>query len=186
MMLQNVCQDNSPSKDDSIPMNPVLEKECAIALRQGVETAVKRMKKFPTKFPIKREMPKNTKKRKADDAGFTAWERPPDVTPTGDPKGVKKVDKEVKLRTGFETERDLLTFIIIACNGDFDTIKKTHSVLTWYEEWFFYFEMMYGLTIQTWGVAESEKHGFGIDAQTLRKVFDEKMELVAWPGCLIA
>ena len=46
MMVQNICQDNSPSKDDSIPMNPVLEKECAIALRQGVETAVQHIERF--------------------------------------------------------------------------------------------------------------------------------------------
>ena len=51
-------------------------------------------------------------------------------------------DRRIKRKTGFDTEEDLLSFIFIACNGDIERIKgKTKgSTLTWYEDWFCFFE----------------------------------------------
>ena len=83
------------------------------------------------------------KKRKAEN-GENVLKRKPDVILHLNGDG----DKEVKRRTGFETELDLLSMIVVLCNGDFERMKKTSSVLTWYEEFFFFFEMLYG-KIQT-------------------------------------
>ena len=61
----------------------------------------------------------------------------PDVVPLGKKKGTRLTNKEVKRRTGFATERELLAFIIIVCDGDLNVIKKICSTLTWFEECFF-------------------------------------------------
>ena len=50
-------------------------------------------------------------------------------------------DDEVKWQTGFANEKLLVSFIFIVNNGAIQYIKKNAvSVLTWYKEWFFYFE----------------------------------------------
>ena len=59
-------------------------------------------------------------------------------------------------------------------------------MLTWYEEWFFFLEMIPGKTLRSWGEAESRKSGFGVNNKSLWKVFDKKMLLVLecrerWP-----
>ena len=94
-------------------------------------------------------------------------------------------DKEVRRRTRFRSERELLLFIFIICNGQFDIIGDTCSAMSWYEECFFYFEMIYRRTIRRWIDAASEKE-YGLDEKYLRKVFDDKVKRVnacgeSWP-----
>ena len=54
----------------------------------------------------------------------------------------KQHDLFIKRKTGFDSEKDLLMFIMIVCNGDMDySLNRTeNSTLTWFEEWFVYFE----------------------------------------------
>ena len=53
-------------------------------------------------------------------------------------------DDEIKQRTGFQSEIAMLSFALITCNGNFDLLKQTNSILIWYEEWFLYFEINMG------------------------------------------
>ena len=64
---------------------------------------------------------------------------PPIVTP-------QEEDDEVQRRTGFPTQKHLLTYIFILCNGDIDIIIDCPTVLTWYEKWFAHFEYKWGRT----------------------------------------
>lgn len=47
-------------------------------------------------------------------------------------------------KVGFDNEEDMLAYIILVCNGDFDVMIKTESRLLWYKEWFFYFDSVWG------------------------------------------
>ena len=55
-------------------------------------------------------------------------------------------NSEVKRRTGFCDVSTLLAYVIVVCNGDFDRIRKKRTSLTWFEEWFLYFEWKYHIT----------------------------------------
>ena len=97
-------------------------------------------------------------------------------------------DKEIKRRTGFRNEKDMLVYIFIICNGNMKKLVHTSSALTWYEEWFFFFEMKYGRTCRRWEDAASEEK-YGIGVEYLRKLFNEKLiqELTcrnSWPKYL--
>ena len=60
-------------------------------------------------------------------------------------------DSDVYHRTGFVDKKAMLVFIVIVHNGDIQSIANSKtSTLTWFEEWFFYFEMMHGKTIMRW------------------------------------
>ena len=78
-------------------------------------------------------------------------------------------DAEIKRRTNFKSEKELLAYIIIVCNGDWEIMTKSYSgILTWYEKWFFFFEFCWGRTITRWIDAASYKN-YGISAPFLRK-----------------
>ena len=57
---------------------------------------------------------------------------------------------DVKHRTGFRSESMLLAFVFLVCEGDADLIRRRSTPLTWYEEWFFFAEMMYGRSFVKW------------------------------------
>jgi hypothetical protein len=64
--------------------------------------------------------------------------------------------------------------------------RTSCSTLTWYEEWFFYFEKMWGRTLTCWIDAEDKEDGYGICAKTLQRVLDNKLAQVeccraSWP-----
>ena len=63
-------------------------------------------------------------------------------------------DEEVKRRTGFQSLKHLLAFIILICNGDHNKMIRKTLKLTWLEEWFFIFEYMWGRTIIRWWDSE--------------------------------
>jgi hypothetical protein len=91
----------------------------------------------------------------------------------------------IKERTGFVSDIALINFIIVVCNGDFDVIKSIQSKLTWYEEWFFYFEAIWGRSHTRWDGQLAERFGV-VKKETLYKIFDAKACLVlrcrsSWP-----
>jgi hypothetical protein len=56
---------------------------------------------------------------------------------------------QVRARTGFKDVGCLLAFVLVLCDGDIDRMTKRVSNMTWYEEWFLGFEMLFGKTTPT-------------------------------------
>jgi hypothetical protein len=46
----------------------------------------------------------------------------------------------VKARTGFVSMFSLLSFVVVVCNGDVVQMMKKESSMTWFEEWFLFFQ----------------------------------------------
>jgi hypothetical protein len=92
--------------------------------------------------------------------------------------------KEVKRRTGFEDIASLLAFVTVVCDGDFEVMKKCVSIdLTWLEEWFLYFERIWGRSAMRF--VDLARH-FDISTDHARNVFRPKLRLVIeardrWP-----
>lgn len=57
------------------------------------------------------------------------------------------VPKQVKRRTGFRDLKLLLSYVAVICGGDLTKMTRTNSVLTWLEEWFLCFELLWGRTL---------------------------------------
>ena len=94
-----------------------------------------------------------------------------------------QTDSEIHRRTGFFSEKQMLAFIVIVCNGDIETIARTNTTLTWYEEWFFYFEWMSHKSVSRWIDAEAV---WNKCHKRLNVVFLEKLKIVRkcqelWP-----
>jgi hypothetical protein len=84
------------------------------------------------------------------------------------------VPREVHRRTGFRDLGSLLSYAAVLCGGDLVQLTRTDSVMTWLEEWVFFFEMMYGrATIRIGDYAKAYK----ISVKPLRKVFRNKLKL---------
>ena len=121
-------QDWEKSLDSSqVPINPTVERAAGLDTSTSTPLPSGRNKAF------KKEI--TSKKHPQPDHSKDA----PVVTP-------QLSDKEVKRRTGFNTQEDLLTYIFVVCNGDVDKITKGETVLTWYEKWFCHFEYKWGRT----------------------------------------
>ena len=56
--------------------------------------------------------------------------------------------EEVKRRTNFLDESQLLLCVFIVCNGNIDAVTSVSSPMTWYEECFFVFEFLWGRTLE--------------------------------------
>ena len=56
-------------------------------------------------------------------------------------------DSEVKRRTGFPSEKTMLAYIVVVCDGNVDKIKEKQTPLTWYEEWFMAFEYVWNRSV---------------------------------------
>jgi hypothetical protein len=92
-------------------------------------------------------------------------------------------DFRVHMQTGFPSLLALLSFIAIVCDGDIDTVTKSETELTWLEEWYLYFEVLYGKTIGRW-VDAADK--YKSSDRTLRTIYDRKLKHVLdarniWP-----
>jgi DDE superfamily endonuclease len=72
----------------------------------------------------------------------------------------------------------------VLCGGDIDEIKQTTTTtLTWLEEWYVFFEVIYGKSICRWVDGE---YKYKINHQTIRYIYDKKLKHVlrvrkAWP-----
>jgi len=85
--------------------------------------------------------------------------------------------------TGFCDVQCFLYFVAIVIGGDIDSMTNTCSYLSWLEEWFFFFEMMYGYTGIRW---EDHARNYKISKSILQRVFQQKLALVmivkrTWP-----
>jgi len=86
-------------------------------------------------------------------------------------------------RTGFSDINELLCFAAVVCCGDLLVLTRTTSFMTWLEEWFFYFEMVYGHSMNQW-VDFSFKYQMA--TKVLCQVYRTKLALVlkaqnCWP-----
>ena len=92
-------------------------------------------------------------------------------------------EKQIKSQTAFESLTTLITYILIICNGNIALMTKTNSKLTWYEEWYFFFEKSYSRSITRWIEYEDK---YKRSNTILRKIYDEKMRITIncrqrWP-----
>jgi len=83
-------------------------------------------------------------------------------------------NSEVKRRTGFCDVSTLLAYVIVVCNGDFDRIRKKRTSLTWFEEWFLYFEWKYHATNLR---QQDMEAAWGIDKRFINQAKDCKAAL---------
>ena len=90
----------------------------------------------------------------------------------------KKHDRNIKRKTGFKDERQLLAYVAVICNADIKEIEKRTSVLTWYEEWVMFFEFKWGRTFTRWEDICDEDDGYGIDKKAARLIFDTKEDAI--------
>jgi hypothetical protein len=60
-------------------------------------------------------------------------------------------DTLIKIQTGFPSLLSLLGFIAVVCEGEIKTItRQSTSTLTFFEEWYMFFEVVYGRTLSRW------------------------------------
>ena len=90
----------------------------------------------------------------------------------------------VKCETGFTSVTHLLSYVSIICNGDISKILAPTTNLTWFEEWYLFFELLWGRTLTRWCDAEGK---YDVHRHTLRTdVFDVKLIMLmstraSWP-----
>jgi hypothetical protein len=90
---------------------------------------------------------------------------------------------QVSRQTGFKSLQQLLAAIAVFSNGDLEMMETRSSALTWFEEWYFYFEMVWGRSLLRWSDAEDK---YKKSVKSLRDVFDSKLKQVirarnSWP-----
>jgi DDE superfamily endonuclease len=81
----------------------------------------------------------------------------------------------IKTTTGFSSLAAMMGFIVIACNGEYETMKSTCTQLTWLEEWLVYFECLWGKSSQRWVDLQFK---YKASPRRLRKIFDRKTAIV--------
>ena len=167
MVMQQVVECNS-IEESPVPINPV------VARIAGIVTPT------PKVPPRKRKFSSNDTSTGALDKSREKLTRTADLPPSVLPN-IKA--SEVKRRTGFENVSAMLAYIVVVTNGNFDLIRERRSSLTWFEEWFRYFEWCYGEVCRRQIDRESE---WGIGTRQIRAVIDLKAAievgaLQSWP-----
>ena len=85
-------------------------------------------------------------------------------------------DGEVKRRTNWENETSMIQYIMVICNGDFYKMEQKVSTLTWFEEWFLFFEVIWGRTLLRW---EDVKGVYQLGNKDIAiKILDSKLKKV--------
>lgn len=103
---------------------------------------------------------------------------------TGTIRSFDMTDAEIKSRTGFESKKLMLAFMGIVCNGCVKTMVQTTSkTLTFYEEWFLTFEMIWG---RSWINQVSLVQEFHLNAERKNDIVDAKIGQIlkcrnSWP-----
>ena len=95
----------------------------------------------------------------------------------------KLTDNDVKDQTGFESKATLLCFIIIICNANIDLITTRTYKLSWFEEWYMFFEKIYSRSIKRW---TDYKRKYKRCESVLQIIFSNKLKIVIearkrWP-----
>jgi hypothetical protein len=170
MAVQQMAEVGARERTVLLPINP------SVARAAGIQFDSRRSP--PNKAPDKRFFHGTARSNKWNKPKTLAANKPPKVAP-----GVS--DDEVKRRTGFPTEGAMLSYIFLVCNGDVELVQQRHSSLTWYEEWFFHFELEWGRTLTRWVDAAAECN-VGIHHNYLLDIHRHKLYLArrtrdSWP-----
>ena len=93
-------------------------------------------------------------------------------------------DDEVKRRTGFPNEMTMLSYSIVACDGNVDIIKRRQTSLTWYEEWFLMFEYVWNRSLTR--LEDVQKTFSDLRREDVLEVIDAKLTICrasrdSWP-----
>ena len=77
----------------------------------------------------------------------------------------------------------MIAYIVTICNGDFTRIKQRKSSMTWFEQWFYYFEFKYGHTnIRQIDMEKAwEMHHFALNQIKDCKLALDAAGLESWP-----
>ena len=87
-------------------------------------------------------------------------------------------NKDIKAATNFQSENEMMAYIIIVCNGDWEQMKESVTgIMTWFEEWYFYFEFIWGRILITWNVVTMKKV-YGMKELYLRITFGSKLRMM--------
>jgi hypothetical protein len=86
-------------------------------------------------------------------------------------------DNIIHLNTGFPSVSAMLCYIIIINKGNTEDIinQKTTNKMTWFEEYLFFFECLWGRWIVRWS---DGSYQYGVSEKLLATVFDDKVQLV--------
>jgi hypothetical protein len=79
--------------------------------------------------------------------------------------------------------RLMVAMILIICNGNVNIMVTPLTNMTWFEEWFFFFEKIYGKSLSRWWDSMDK---YNKNEKLLRKVFDRKLNMLIrsrrnWP-----
>ena len=101
----------------------------------------------------------------------------PAVTP------VTLSDREVKGRTGFKSLALLISYVAVICNGDINKMMERETSLTWFEEWFLFFQWIWGRETHR---MESLARLFKSNTTTVRTILRTKTQRIKktmelWP-----
>jgi hypothetical protein len=91
---------------------------------------------------------------------------------------LNKVDDNIiNLNTGFPSLSAMLCYIIILYKGNVEEIinHRTSNKLTWFEEWLFFFERLWGRSISRWC---DGGYRYGVSEKLLANIFDDKIRLI--------
>jgi len=165
MCAQKMAEESCPDQR-RIPLNPSVAAAANIRLKKGNADEFLYEDKLFRATPVTET--KNLR-RKVDES--------PVVQP-----GMS--DNEVKRRTGFPNEKTMLSYIIVACDGDVDKIKQRQTSLTWYEEWFMTFEYLWNRSINR--LEDVQKTFSDSRREDILRVFDAKLDICwnsreSWP-----
>jgi hypothetical protein len=81
--------------------------------------------------------------------------------------------KEVHRRTGFCDLKRLLSYVAIMCNGNFEKMITTTTMMTRIEEWVFFLEYTYGKTRNRWVDYAKD---WNLCAKSLRILLNNELE----------
>eukprot|EP00984_Skeletonema_dohrnii_P019779 scaffold9516_cov128-Skeletonema_dohrnii-CCMP3373.AAC.1 len=78
----------------------------------------------------------------------------------------------------------MLSYIIVACDGDINIIKQRQTSLTWYEEWFMMFEYVWNRTLTR--LEDVQKTFSDLRLEDVLRVVDAKLDICStsrdsWP-----
>jgi hypothetical protein len=82
-------------------------------------------------------------------------------------------DDKVHVQTGFRSLLCMLAYIAIVSNGDIKKIQSSSTILTWFEEWYLFFEVMYSRSVSRWVDVQYKYH---VSDVTVRKIYDKKLD----------
>ena len=176
LLVQQIAECHLTDEEPATPMNPSISANAGFVESKKEAAPPQSKQLFVVKrvgepsFPgrEKSNTPKKTRER--------SCQKPPRVL-------LSVSDSAVKRKTGFSSLSNMLAYIIVVCNGDFNRIRERRSSLTWFKEWFGYLEWKWHQTCRRQEDCEEE---WGINRKYVVKVKDCKaaMEMAAmlsWP-----